>query len=159
MTLKASRFLADMTVRPRRSAADVSTSLIVDCTAYAPSRLAVLLASLAGDPHPEMEVLLLDDGLDETICRLVADAFAGDDRIVSIDFPALRASPAMGFNAGLMSARGSSIRYRTGIADTAPDAVSSLVAVDGPGLDGGAHDRALLAVTGLAYPNTVLLPQ
>ncbi len=158
MTLKASRFLSDMTVRPRRSAADVSTSLIVDCTAYAPSRLAVLLASLAGDPRPEMEILLLDDGLDETICRLVADAFAGDDRIVSIHFPALRASPAMGVNAALMSARGSSIRYRTGIADTAPDAVSSLVAVDGPGLDGVAHDRALLAVAGLADPHLLVRP-
>ncbi len=158
MTLKASRVLADIAVRPRRSTADASTSIIVDCTAYAPSRLAALLASLAGDPRPEMEIVLLDDGLDEATCRMADDAFAADDRVVSIRLPALRASPAMGFNAGLMSAQGSSIRYRTGIADTAPDAVSGLVAVDGPGLDGVAHDRALLAVAGLADPHLLVRP-
>lgn len=158
MTLKASRVLADMTLLPRRSIADVGTSLIVDCTAYSPPRLAILLASLAGDPRSDMEILLIDDGLDDPICRLVADGYASDDRIMSIRLPAQRASPAMGVNAALMEARGNDIRYRTGISDTAPGNVSGLMVVDGPGLDGMAHNRAVLSVAGLADPHLLVRP-
>lgn len=158
MTLKAFRILADMTVLPRRHTGTVASSLIVDCTAYTPTRLSILLASLAGDPRSEMEILLIDDGLDEPVRRLVADSYSSDDRIVSIRLPAQRASPATGVNAALMEARGNGIQYRTGVSDFPPSDVSGLMVVDGPGLDGVAHDRALLAVAGLADPHLLVRP-
>lgn len=158
MTLKAARVLAGMTVQPRRSAAAVESSLVVDCTAYPPPRLAGLLASLRDGDRHDLEILLLDDGRDEGTSRLVGETLAADDRTVSILLPHLRAIPAMGINAALMQARGASIGYRTGLEDGAPRVAPGHVAVDGAGLDGLTHDRALLSVAGLADPHLLVAP-
>ena len=158
MTLKAARVLAGMTVQPRRSAATVEASLVVDCTAYPPPRLAGLLVSLRDGDRHDLEILLLDDGRDEGTSRLIGETLAADDRTVSILLPHLRAIPAMGINAALMQARGSSIGYRTGLEDGAPRVAPGHVAVDGAGLDGVTHDRALLSVAGLADPHLLVAP-